>query len=78
MTEPEGKTTLKRYPLFALALVVAFGSAGSEFALAQSTGSPVTASGEPAIRGQPYVKTHKRKNKKFYGKHYNVEKYSKG
>ena len=47
-------------------------------ASAQSTGSPVTPSGAPAISGQPYVKTHKRHDKNFYGKHYDPFKHSKG
>ena len=47
-------------------------------ASAQVPGGPVTASGEPAISGQPYVKEHKRHNKNFYGRHYNSFKHSKG
>jgi hypothetical protein len=33
--------------------------------------------GGPDLTGVPYVKTHKRHNKNFYGKHYNVMKHSK-
>ena len=69
--------TLKNFPLLALALAIAFASGGSQLAFAQSTGSPVNSLGQPSVRGQPYVKTHKRHNKNFYGKHYNVEKHSK-
>jgi hypothetical protein len=47
-------------------------------ASAQTTGAPVTPSGAPALSGQPYVKTHKRHNRKMYGTHYNVYEYSKG
>jgi hypothetical protein len=46
-------------------------------ASAQSTGTPVTASGQPALSGSPYVKTHKRHDRLMYGKHYNPEKFSK-
>jgi hypothetical protein len=46
-------------------------------ATAQSTGTPVTASGQPALSGSPYVKTHKRHDRLMYGKHYNPEKFSK-
>jgi hypothetical protein len=34
-------------------------------------------SGGPSLTGMPYVKTHKRHNRHFYGKHYNVFKHSK-
>jgi hypothetical protein len=70
-------TALKQYPALALALVIAFTSGGGQLAFAQSTGSPVNSKGQASISGQPYVKTHKRHNKNFYGKHYNVEKHSK-
>jgi hypothetical protein len=56
---------------------VGFAFGGSQLAVAQSTGSPVNASGQASVSGAPYVKTHKRTDKKFYGKHYNVEKHSK-
>jgi hypothetical protein len=49
-----------------------------DHASAQVTGSPVTPSGQAAISGQPYVKTHKRHDKNFYGKHYDPFKHSKG
>jgi hypothetical protein len=58
-----------------IACVTAF--VGATGASAQITGSPVNSQGQAAVSGQPYVKTHKRHNKKFYGKHYNVNKYSK-
>jgi hypothetical protein len=47
-------------------------------ASAQVPGSPVTSTGQPSLSGQPYVKTHKRHNKNFYGKHYDSFKHSKG
>jgi hypothetical protein len=68
---------MKHYQVLALALVIAFASGGSQLAFAQSTGSAVNSMGQASTRGQPYVKTHKRHNKNFYGKHYNVEKHSK-
>jgi hypothetical protein len=34
-------------------------------------------SGGPALTGTPHVKTHKRKNRHMYGKHYNYMKHSK-
>ena len=69
---------MKRRPALALAFLVAFASGGSDVAFAQSTGSAVNSMGQSSMRGMPYVKTHKRHNKNFYGKHYNVEKHSKG
>lgn len=51
--------------------------AGASTASAQVPGSPVTASGQPALSGQPYVKSHKRHHKNFYGRHYNSFKHSK-
>jgi hypothetical protein len=33
--------------------------------------------GGPALVGKPYVKTHKRSHRRMYGKHYNVQKFSK-
>ena len=62
----------------AIAIGIVFVSGRSQLAFAQSTGSPVNSLGQPSIRGAPYVKTHKRHDKNFYGKHYNVEKHSKG
>ena len=69
---------MKQYSVLALVFAIAYASSGSHYALAQSTGSPVNALGEPSLSGAPYVKTHKRHDKNFYGKHYNVEKHSKG
>ncbi|WP_419759556.1 hypothetical protein [Acidisoma sp.] len=68
---------MKQKIVLALALVIAYASGGSQLTLAQSTGSPVNSMGQASVRGQPYVKTHKRHHKNFYGKHYNVEKHSK-
>jgi hypothetical protein len=58
-----------------IACIAAF--VGSTGASAQITGAPVSPSGQPTLSGQPYVKTHKRHNKNFYGKHYDVYKHSK-
>jgi hypothetical protein len=66
----------RRFTCYAIILCIA-ASVGSTGASAQITGSPVSPSGQPTLSGQPYVKTHKRHNKNFYGRHYNVYKHSK-
>ena len=68
------KPVVARAVLVAAAMLVL---ATRDDAFAQSVGSPVTSSGQAAISGQPYVKTHKRVHKNFYGKHYNPFKHSK-
>jgi hypothetical protein len=60
------------------AISVTLAPVATTVALAQTTGEPVTASGRPSLEGQPYQKTHKRKHRNFYGKHYNMNQHSKG
>jgi hypothetical protein len=70
--------TMKLYKRIAVILLTALAIAVPEYAFTQVTGEPVTSSGQPALSGQPYKKTHKRHNKNFYGIHSDPFKHSKG
>jgi hypothetical protein len=61
-----------------LVMSVVLTSVTATVALAQTTGEPVNALGQPSLEGQPYQKTHKRNHRNFYGKHYNMNQHSKG
>jgi hypothetical protein len=62
----------------AMLVLIGLATVASDSAFAQITGAPVNSSGQSTLSGQPYVKTHKRHNKNFYGKHYDSLKHSKG